>query len=266
VRGKSIARGYWRNETETAATFGATLADSGEPFLRTGDLGFIDDQGEVYVVGRVKDLLIVRGLNYYPHDLEATAESAWSSLRPGCSAAFAIETSGREEIAIVCEYDAKAANAGVSLEAIADAVRSAIGIEHELAIDAIVIVAAGQVPKTSSGKVQRSETRRRFTAGELEVLHVAKAPATAQGVAQAVTLETAADIARFITSWLSEQLRREVSPDAIFSSLGIDSLESVRMIDTLGELLGEELNPMLAMDFPSANMLANRLATKRERG
>jgi acyl-CoA synthetase (AMP-forming)/AMP-acid ligase II/acyl carrier protein len=263
IRGGSVARGYWGHPDDAA--FGATLSDGDGPFLRTGDLGFLDPLGELFVVGRVKDLVIVRGVNYYPHDLEAVAEAAWPGLRPGCAAAFALDGDGAEEVAVVCEYDASAAKEGVRWDVITGAVRAAIAIELELAVHAVVIVAPGQVPKTPSGKVQRGEARRRFLAGELEVLHVGTASAGQAIEVAAHALESAEDIARFITSWLSERLQRAVHADEDFAMVGLDSLDGVRMLDALGELLGCELNAILTLDYPSAASLAEHLASRRGR-
>jgi acyl-CoA synthetase (AMP-forming)/AMP-acid ligase II/acyl carrier protein len=260
LRGGSVAGGYWRNEEDTAATFGATLQDGGGPFLRTGDLGFIDRSGELYVVGRVKDLIIVRGLNYYPHDLEAVAEQAWPGLRPGCTAAFALEGEDKDEVVIVCEYGAKTIKDGVDWNTVVDSVRAAIAVEFELGVRAIAIAAPGQIAKTPSGKVQRSEMRRRYLAGELELLHVAKAASADPILAGGIAPRTADEITRFVASWLSEHFGRAIATDAEFSTIGLDSLEAVRMLDALAEILGVELDPMLALDYPSAAMLGGHLA------
>src|SRR5205085_10577902 len=104
VSGDSVARGYWHNDIETAATFGAKIAgEEDASFLRTGDLGFLDD-GQLFVTGRLKDLIILNGRNYYPQDLELAAERSHPSLRPGHSAAFAMNgDGGPERLAIALE-------------------------------------------------------------------------------------------------------------------------------------------------------------------
>src|SRR5262249_28759517 len=92
VSGPSVAQGYWNRQAETEETFHAYLLDTGDgPFLRTGDLGFQQD-GELFVTGRLKDLIIIRGRNYYPQDIERTVEECDAALRPGCGAAFSVET------------------------------------------------------------------------------------------------------------------------------------------------------------------------------
>jgi acyl-CoA synthetase (AMP-forming)/AMP-acid ligase II/acyl carrier protein len=262
VRGGSVGRGYLGKPEETEATFKARLSDGTGPFLRTGDLGALGADGELYVVGRVKDMLIVRGLNYYPHDIEATIESAWPGLRPGCSPVFAIEGENGDEIAAVTEYDARRAREGVAWDTVVDAIRSAVGTEHDLAIRTLVIVAAGQVPKTPSGKVQRAATRNMLSAGELDVLHRRDAPAAtleAEPVSDA-PLRTKEEIVAFMTSWLSEALGQAVGPTAEWASIGLDSLDIVRMMETLAERLGRDVDPALALDYPSVDTLAARLA------
>src|ERR1043165_8261402 len=107
VSGPSVAQGYWNRPDETRKTFNAYLADSGEgPFLRTEDLGFIED-GELSLTGRIKDLIIIRGLNHYPQDIEWTVEHCNAALRPGCGAAFTIDTGDEERLAIVQEIDTR---------------------------------------------------------------------------------------------------------------------------------------------------------------
>jgi acyl-CoA synthetase (AMP-forming)/AMP-acid ligase II len=165
VRGPAVAQGYWNREQETEATFRARIAGSGEgPFMRTGDLGFVRD-GEVYIAGRWKDLIIVRGRNLHPHDLELTSERSHPALRPGCGAAFAIEQSDEERVLVAHERDPRRPG---EPEEIIWAIRSAIAEEHEIHVQGVLLLAAGTLPKTSSGKVQRRECRRLYLTGALE--------------------------------------------------------------------------------------------------
>jgi acyl-CoA synthetase (AMP-forming)/AMP-acid ligase II len=164
----SIARGYWKRPEETRDTFQAYLADVGEGFfLRTGDLGFIKD-GELYITGRLKDLIIIRGTNHHPQDLEWTVQQVHSELRPNCGAAFSIEVNGEEKLVIVQEVERRAQN--LDLEAKIVAIRQAIAEEHELQTYAIVLAKPGSLLKTSSGKIQRRACRDSFLAGELAIV------------------------------------------------------------------------------------------------
>jgi acyl-CoA synthetase (AMP-forming)/AMP-acid ligase II len=173
ISGPSVARGYWRRPAETAATFRARLADTRETaFLRTGDLGFIRD-GRLFVTGRIKDVLIVRGLKHYPQDLELTAERAHPAVRSGGCAAFAMPGDGGEAIAILAEVDPRgageAALAGAT-GAILGAIRQAIVEQHHVAPAAVALVPAGSLPKTTSGKLQRYLCAEAFGAGTFEVI------------------------------------------------------------------------------------------------
>ncbi len=165
----SVAKGYWKNPKATAETFEAYTADTNEgPFMRTGDLGFMCD-GELFVTGRIKDLIIIRGVNLYPQDIEATAQHAAPKLlKLNAGGAFMIGDDNDEKLVLVQEAERrfKPEDApGVFAE-----IRKAIAIEHEVPIDTIVLVRTGSVPKTSSGKIQRHSCRDMFLNDELSVV------------------------------------------------------------------------------------------------
>jgi 8-amino-7-oxononanoate synthase len=167
VRGPSVAQGYWNQPQITETIFRARLSDTGEgPFLRTGDLGFLLD-GELFVTGRLKDLMILRGVNYYPQDIEQTVQRSHNRLRPDAGAAFTVESAGRENLVIVSEVDRRKQG---DLDSVFDAVRKAVAAEHELSPEAIVLIRAGSIPKTSSNKIQRHACREAYLTGTLEVV------------------------------------------------------------------------------------------------
>jgi 8-amino-7-oxononanoate synthase len=164
VQGPSVAQGYWQQEEATRATFNARLKDTGEgPFLRTGDLGFLLE-GELFVTGRVKDLIIVHGVNYHPQDIERTVQHSHPRLRHDAGAAFSVETDGKEQIVVVQEIERRKQG---DWAAVFDSIRRAVSAEHELALDAIVLIKAGSISKTSSGKIQRHACRNAYLAGTL---------------------------------------------------------------------------------------------------
>ncbi len=169
VAGPSVAQGYWKRPDETAHTFHAHLSDGRGPYLRTGDLGFMQD-GELFITGRLKDLIIIRGLNHYPQDIEATVEKSHESLRSGAGAAFTVEVAGRERLGIVHELERGRQRELEALDEVYDAVRRTVSAEHELPVEAIVLIKAGSIPKTSSGKIQRHACRAGFLDGSLEIV------------------------------------------------------------------------------------------------
>ena len=175
ITGPSVARGYWSGPEATAVTFGATLARAhseegaasageGARFLRTGDLGFLLD-GQLFVTGRRKDLLIVAGKNHYPQDLERSAEASHDALRPGASAAFAVTIDEEERIVLALEVDG--APDARTRDQIERSVRAAVAREHDVALHAVVLLPRNAVPRTSSGKVQRYLCRDAFLDGTL---------------------------------------------------------------------------------------------------
>ena len=167
VSGPSMAQGYWKRPDVTETMFHAHLKDTGDgPFLRTGDLGFMLD-GELFVTGRLKDLIILRGVNYYPQDIELTVQRCHPRLRTDCGAAFALEKDGREQLVLVFEVERhKQGQFGEVYQAI----RRAVAGEHDLNVDAIMLIRAGTVPKTSSGKIQRHACRQGYLDGTLDVV------------------------------------------------------------------------------------------------
>ncbi|WP_199301018.1 fatty acyl-AMP ligase [Trichocoleus sp. FACHB-90] len=168
VSGPSVADGYWNRPEETEKTFHGYLADTKEgPFLRTGDLGFLQD-GELFVTGRIKDVIIIRGQNHYPQDIELTVEKSHPALRPGCGAAFAVELKG-ERLVIVQEVE-RTYLRKLDVNEVVGAIRQAVAAEHALQIYATVLVKTGSIPKTSSGKIQRHACRSGFLSGSLNVI------------------------------------------------------------------------------------------------
>ncbi|WP_239476633.1 fatty acyl-AMP ligase [Nocardia arizonensis] len=167
IAGDHVAQGYWRNAEATEHTFRARCADDPDrDHLRTGDLGLLVD-GELYVVGRLKDMIIVRGRNYYPHDIEFTVQRAHPALRAGGSAAFAVPGRDGEKLVVVQEI--RRDYTGDADADIAGAIRAAVLREHDLAIGELVLTVAGQLGKTSSGKIMRSAARQRHLAEGFEV-------------------------------------------------------------------------------------------------
>ncbi|HZF07637.1 MAG TPA: amino acid adenylation domain-containing protein, partial [Thermoanaerobaculia bacterium] len=232
ISGPSVARGYWNRPEETRETFTAVTREGGGPFLRTGDLGFVR-QGELVVTGRLKDLIILRGRNLYPQDLELTAEQSHPSLRAGSGAAFAVEERGEESLVVVHEVERHAGD----LSAIADAVRRAVAEEHGVRVADVVLLRTGTIPKTSSGKIRRRECRWRYLGGDLEVVH--RSRRSRDTVDTAARLLTRFDLlaldpperAAALQAWLRGEIARRagvaaegIDPQTTLAAAGLDSL------------------------------------------
>ena len=170
VKGESVAQGYWNQPKKTEDIFKAYFADTQEgPFLRTGDLGFVRDN-ELFVTGRLKDVIIVRGQNHYPQDIELTVEKSDSALRPGCGAAFTVEVKGSERLVIVQEVE-RSYLRKLNTPKVVDSICQAVTAEHGLQPYATVLIKTGSIPKTSSGKVKRYACRSGFLNGSLNVVN-----------------------------------------------------------------------------------------------
>jgi acyl-CoA synthetase (AMP-forming)/AMP-acid ligase II/aryl carrier-like protein len=166
--GPSVARGYWQRPEETETTFRARLASGEGPFLRTGDLGFVSS-GELFVTGRRKDLIIIRGRNYYPDDLEQTVGESHPALKSGSGAAFSVEVEGEERLVVVQEVE-RAALRALNGEEVTKAIRQAVSAQHELNLHAVLLLKPSSIPKTSSGKIQRHACKAGFLSGSLVVV------------------------------------------------------------------------------------------------
>src|SRR5215208_4205539 len=166
VSGPSIAQGYWGRPEETKQAFWAYLADTGEgPFLRTGDLGFLR-HGELFVTGRLKDLIVIRGRNHYPQDIEQTVEQSHRALRSGGCAAFSVGADEGEQLVVVQELERRYVTSADMGEVVAS-MRRAVAEHHELQVHAVVLIKTGSIPKTTSGKIQRRATRAAYVGGTL---------------------------------------------------------------------------------------------------
>jgi acyl-CoA synthetase (AMP-forming)/AMP-acid ligase II len=185
VSGASIAQGYWRQPEITTAIFGAYLQDTGEgPYLRTGDLGFID-QGELFFTGRLKDMIVIKGRNHYPQDLEKTVEETSVWIRPSCVASFSVNLEGEEKLIILAEVERKYWSSNrtktksngkttseeiMTVKQLTQSIRREIAKNHDLQVHTTLLLKPGSLPKTSSGKIQRHTCRADFLAHLVEGL------------------------------------------------------------------------------------------------
>jgi len=171
VGGPHVAQGYWRKPEATADIFAARIpTESADPWLRTGDLGFLDANGALFLTSRIKDLIIIRGVNHYPQDIERTVQDSHPAMRRDCGAAFSITgQDGTEQLVIVQEVE-RTRRQDLDAAAIARAVREAVTMAHDIAVHAIVFIRPASLPKTTSGKIQRGMTRLLWQQDGLDVI------------------------------------------------------------------------------------------------
>ncbi|MEW6735066.1 MAG: amino acid adenylation domain-containing protein, partial [Acidobacteriota bacterium] len=269
VSGPSIAYGYWNKPVETKQTFQAYLANTGEgPFLRTGDLGFFYND-ELFIAGRIKDIIIIRGRNYYPQDIEWTVEHSHSSLRQGCCAAFSIDIRDQERLVVVAEVERSAKE--LDIENIVSTIRENIASDHELQVYAIVLIKAGTIPKTSSGKIQRHACQDGFLTQSLEILstNIVEETVTTQFktitrdllLATAVT-ERLALLENYLRQQAASALKISVSKLDLqqpLSRLGFDSLTAIELKNQIEIDLRITVPLMNLLQSPSITELAIQL-------
>ncbi len=266
---RASSSGYWRRPEDTIETFGATLATGGGPtYLRTGDLGFVHEH-ELFVTGRRKDLIIVRGRNHYPQDIEETAQTAYPGLRPGCCAAFSVEVEGEERLVAAVEvgpsFDGQT-------EAAAAAIRRAIVESHELQTQAVVLLKHGTLPKTSSGKIQRRACRAAYLNGTLDaVAQIVQRDGDVKGIVALPCLDdltTLSDgdrrerVRQFVRALATQTLsvpHGSLEATRPLSEQGLDSLRAIELKHELDARFGADLSMAELLGGMSAAQLAERL-------
>ena len=263
VAGPSVAQGYWNRPAETEQTFRARLAGmGGVDFLRTGDLGFLRD-GELFVTGRVKDLIIIRGRNLYPQDIELTVERCHASLRAGAGAAFSTEVDGEERLVIAQEIDYRTAT---DTEAVIDAIRQAVVEEYEVQPYAIGLLRAGSIPKTSSGKIQRHACRAAWLNNSLAVVASWQGVIADEGVLSDGGPEISFDSPEEFADWLRSLLAAKLGVEATSIDIdepvtryGLDSLIAVELAHHVETRTGLSLPPAGLLQGDSLAHLAIQL-------
>lgn len=233
VAGESVGRGYWADADSTAATFEAFDALGHGPYLRTGDLGVMLD-GELYVTGRLKDLVIVRGRNLHPQDVEWAAQAVDANLRRGYGAAFGIAGGDGETVVLVQEIERGVDDAAPLITAI----RRAVAEHLDLPLSTVVLVRTGSLPRTSSGKIRRAACREDYLAGRLAVWHVDAGTASTIAGDEAPREGMESVLAAL---WCELLDRPRVGRRDGFIALGGDSLRATQLASRLREQTGRSV-------------------------
>ncbi len=269
ITGNSVAQGYWNQPEQTELTFQAHLADqSGATYLRTGDLGFLQNN-ELFVTGRLKNLIIIRGRNYYPQDIEWTVDQSHPSLQSGNSAAFSVKAMGEERLVIVREID-RHDRSPVLLDQIIAAIRRAVVEHHDLEVYAVMLVKFGSLPKTSSGKIQHFACQEAFLTQRLSIIHQSLRSCSGQQSISSSSIPApviSGPSSREIQTWLKTQIaeRLGVSAHEIdihqpLAAYGLGSLAAVSLAGELEDFLERRLSPTLIYEYPTIVALSQVLA------
>lgn len=258
LRSDSVAQGYWQQPEQTADTFGGFLATGEGPYLRTGDLGFQHD-GELFVIGRIKDVIVIRGVNYYPHDIEYTVERSHPALQPDAGAVVGVDVAGRIELVAVQEIR-RHITKSIALDEVVDAIRRAVASEHQLALQRVVLLRPGDLPKTSSGKIQRAKCRDELGDAGLRILHEwqISGARTAPFDFNVESLSQRGVLERQLVNWL----QREVSATDLtwrtpLTELGVDSLKGVELVNALSVAFDHTFPATSMLDHPTVASLAD---------
>ncbi|MBR8835868.1 MAG: amino acid adenylation domain-containing protein [Stigonema ocellatum SAG 48.90 = DSM 106950] len=295
VKGLSVAVGYWNRTEQTKQTFQAYLADSEEgPFLRTGDLGFLRGD-ELFITGRLKDLIVIRGRNHYPQDIEKTVEQSHPALQLSSSAAFSIEAALEERLVVAIEVK-RTYLRNLDIGEVIGAIRKAVVEEHELQVYGVLLLKTGSIPKTSSGKIQRYACKAGFLNENLDIvgssiLEDSYTPVREATLTQKALLELKPQERHLkLASYLQEQVAQvfKVAPSQLdeqqpLSTVGLDSLMAIELqnrIETnlgvvlpmarflegssIDQLAGEVLAQLTASPIPRETTLASALSANIE--
>jgi thioester reductase-like protein len=263
LTGPSLTHGYWNRPDENVERFAAKLHDGHGPYLRTGDLGFLHE-GRLFVTGRMKDLIIIRGANYYPQDIEHVVECSHPAIQMGGVAALAVQRDGEEHLAVVAELsDAKHL---AECDRIFAAIREAVADQHDVLPTQIALLRPNGLPKTTSGKVQRQACKTALVEGTLAAVAAWQAPKVDESAVAESTGPVVVRSLAEIEAWLTNRIARrvglnaaEIDPDLPFARYGIDSASAVRIAGDLEQWLGRRLPPTLLYECRTVRALARRL-------
>ncbi len=263
VSGPTVALGYWRRPEETEITFRAFIADTGEgPFLRTGDLGFLHDR-ELFVTGRLKELIIIRGHNHYPQDIEMTVEQCHPALELGAGAAFSIEVDNEERLVVVQEVNHSEV---LKLDGVVKLIRQAIAREHGIQVYSVQLVKVGSITRTASQKIQRHACRVNFLAASIEVLEAWQSDISSKGETSVASQSEHLDTLEAIKAWLTALMAAKLGADLSqideaqpITAFGLDSLGAIELAHAIEVDCTLSLPMWMLLQGPSILQLAAQI-------
>jgi len=268
VSGSIVTAGYWKKPLETELTFWAQIkGDEGSQYLRTGDLGFFH-QGELYITGRLKDVIILHGRNYYPQDIEFVAEASHAALRSNASAAFPVEVNDEEKLVIVAEVE-RSAIRDLDVEEVCDAIRQAVTAEFEQEVYAIQLLRTAAILKTSSGKIQRKACKKGFLDKSLQIV--------GESVMETQASETMAEnqktdltaLQAWLMAWIHINLKvpfEKIDLSKHISSYGLNSMKAVQLQQDVLDRYGINMPPYLFFDKITVKELCEKAFGMMEEG
>jgi acyl-CoA synthetase (AMP-forming)/AMP-acid ligase II/acyl carrier protein len=258
ISGPTVAKGYWNKPEENKRTFNAHLANGDGPWLRSGDLGFLF-KDELYITGRLKDLIIIRGVNHYPNDIEYSVQQSHEAFKPNSGAAFSIHKEGVEKLVIVQELERNYLRNTDFNELMAH-IRKTVADNHELEVYSVALIRTGSIPLTSSGKIQRRQTRYEFLTGKLNVVASWQPDDEEPEAIEPQSVQpTEEAIKEWLTQWIMKNQhfkREEIDPDTPITSYGIDSLAAVTLEQEISTRFGFQWHVSYFMLNPTINKLA----------
>jgi acyl-CoA synthetase (AMP-forming)/AMP-acid ligase II/acyl carrier protein len=261
LHGKSVAVGYWGKEQATQETFKAQIL--GEPsnktWLRTGDSGYLDDAGELYITGRIKDTIIINGKNYFPQDIELVVENCDPSLKSGGGAVFSVERDGHERIVVVQEVHRTHLKT-FDAPAVINAIRAGVARECELTVYDVCLIKPTTLLKTTSGKVQRQQNKKAYLQNDLSLL--------VQHLNNTRTLNEVDDkptekfiltaIQQFVRSQLN--ITTKITPASLFIDIGLTSVDVISLAEYLSAAITTQVDPSLFWDYPEVGKFCQVLS------
>ncbi|OUS25480.1 hypothetical protein A9Q99_21400 [Gammaproteobacteria bacterium 45_16_T64] len=272
VDSPSVCQGYWNKPQYSNKVFRALIKTSDgnysadmKTYLRTGDLGFLKNN-ELFVTGRLKEVLIIAGRNHYPQDIERSFQKSSNDFRNDSGAAFTVTSSNGEQLVIVQELAKRADTSASNLAKLSLLGAGAISSAHGISAKSIILIKSSSLPKTSSGKTQRVEAKKQYDSQKLNVLYSWNTNKSHENSSSKIKIQNTINfegdnhpiLQDMLLSWLSKRLNvdsQHLDLDLTFAELGVDSIEAIELIDFLQAFIGRTIAVTELFKYPTVNAL-----------